>query len=397
MSGNSRAGLVRRSLVSLPSKNTGTQGPPGPAGPAGSSAAAGSVVHHDWLPAGVTNRNTAVTVNEVSGPDKMAYKGDFCCGTYATVLVDTDPTTTTHDQTAAMGLFNPNLSKNPQFQAGEVMTIKYKTAVGNGSNQYDYTDIASSVTQPYQTYDHTPYEASGTRPPDSLLTPDATSQTVVPHLQYVQSPNNTYSFSLTLNDAHPMGVTLSDPFEVDPDNVDGNAGMYAMHIALSGFVLVKDKRGYSQGDLTSYSYPMNGPAPGGPNYAALYMPGRPVGLDGFVDHDPGGVRVGQGYSHPSYAANALGVDNNNTQDDKPDLVHCTVSLAVVDKNDQGGFSYTMVSQGGIGTFHRVVAWKGGNKNDGARAGFPGDSTGYAGTDILLIRLGGQIMDTGKTA
>lgn len=392
MSRNSRAGLVQRQHVSLPSKNTGTQGPPGPPGPAGSSAAATSVVHHDWLPAGVTNRNTAVTVNEVSGPDKMAYKGDFCCGTYATVLVDTDPTTTTHDQTAAMGLFNPNLSKNPQFQAGEVMTIKYKTAVGNGSGQYNSTDVASSITQPYQTYDHTPYEASETRPPDSLLSPDTTSQTVVPHLQYVQSPTGTYSFEITLWDAHPMGVTLSDPFEVDPDNVDGNAGMYAMHIALSGFVLVKDKRGYSQGDLTSYSYPM-GPMPGAPNVAAFYRPGRPVGLDGFVDHDPGGVRVGQGGQHQAYAANALGVDNNN--DDKPDKVHCTVSIALYEKNADA-YSYTRVTQGSIGTFHRVVAWKAGSKNDGARAGFPGDSTGYAGTDILLIRLGGQIMDTGKS-
>jgi hypothetical protein len=349
-------------------------------------------VHHDWLPAGVTNRNTVVTVNEVSGPDKMAYKGDFCCGTYATVLVDTDPTTTTHAQTAAMGLFNPNLSKNPQFQAGEAMTIKYKTAVGNGSDIWDHTDIASSITQPYQTYDHTPYEASGTRPPDSLLSPDATSQTVVPYLQYVQSDPTSYSFSMNLWDAHPMGVTLSDPFELDPDNVDGNAGMYAMHIALSGFVLVKDKRGYSQGELTGYSYP-TGPLPGGPNIAAFYRPGRPVGLDGFVDHDPNGVRVGMGNQHPTYALNALGVDNN--QDDKPDSVHCTVSIALYSK-DRDIYSYTLATQGGIGTFHRVVAWKGGSKNDGARAGFPGDSTGYAGTDILLIRLGGQIMDTGNS-
>jgi hypothetical protein len=272
---------------------------------------------------GMTNHNTdwKTQVHVLDRPDQMSYRGDFCCGDYATVIVKGYGTT-------------QGSSPDEHIQAGEIVTIGYDTdATAMYSNNWE------AVHLPYQ-----PGVAESTLTARPTRVPDLTQHSVTPKIKYITDYPTTGKPNM-------VGVVLVDPFPVDPQNVDGHgpAGndVWITHIALRGFCLVKDKRRQNSAQ-----------------YASSYEPGRLVTLTGT----------------PEFFGNPPNKNNTNG-------VYCMVNI--LDDNRQS----TMHLEAQIGTYHRVVAWGGTDRDSGHRGGFPGHNTGYGGQDILLIHLTGGY-DTG---
>jgi hypothetical protein len=188
----------------------------------------------------MTNRNTdwKTQVHVPDGPDQMSYRGDFCCGEYATVIVKGYGTT-------------KGSSPDDHVQAGEIVTVDYDV------DHWGHGDVDWETN-------HLPYQAGAA---ESTLTarptrvPDLTEHSVTPKVEYIGYSGHKTSLP------NPVGVVLVDPFPVDPQNVDGNgpAGddVWITHVALRGYCLVKDKRSFNTSQNDAY-----------------YKPGRLVLLDG---------------------------------------------------------------------------------------------------------------------
>ena len=281
-----------------------------------------------------THWKTMVSVRE--GPHDMHYRGDFCCGAYATVVVNGYSSTEAN-------------SPNQNIQAGELVTIGYDVDITSLPNTSQF-----ALNPPYQPGTDDAYDTA--RPE---RTPNTSVATVIPKVRYItQHP--------TTDDPNIVGIVLVDPFQVDPDNLQGNgpAGndVYITHIALRGFCLVKDKRN------------IDGSNNGTHGRTARYEPGRLIAIDAYGEEFSG--------------------KNNGFE------VFCMTNIADPSRQSTGR------AETAIGIFHRVVAWGGTARSDGHRAGFPGGDPNseptytneygahvYGGQDILLIYLTGT-RDTG---
>lgn len=186
----------------------------------------------------MTNHNTdwKTMVNVTDGPQAMHYRGDFCGGTYATVIVDNYGTTQGN-------------APDEHIQAGELVTVEYDQSVDNINMQ-----SVLAAYPPYQV--GTDDDLLTSRP---TRTPNNAVSTVVPKVKYMQHHPTTGNPNL-------VGVVLVDPFPVDPQNIQGHGpggnDVWITHIALQGFCLAKDKR-----VLTNT------------NVSSRYVPGRLVGVD----------------------------------------------------------------------------------------------------------------------
>lgn len=268
-----------------------------------------------------TNWRTMVSVRE--GPQDMHYRGDFCCGAYATVIVKNYTSTDAS-------------SPDSHIQAGELVTIDYDNNISNL--------LMESIFAAYPPYHDGADEDYLTARP--VRTPDTTVETVVPKVRYITAHPTTAQPNI-------VGVVLVDPFQVDPDNLEGNgptgSDVWITHIALRGFCLVKDRRNVSGGNT-------------GGGLQSFYYPGRLIGIDA----------TGETYSGKNNGQKVYSMTN------------------IMDNNRQT----TSYAEAVIGVYHRVVAWGGTARNLGHRAGFPGGGSGtYQGQDILLIYLNGGL-DTG---
>ena len=204
----------------------------------------------------MTNRNTTsnytdhwkTQVHVPNGPDQMSYRGDFCCGEYATVVVKDYGTT-------------EGSNPDAHIQAGEIVTIDYDYALP----QFTW----NVQTEPYQ-----PGAAESTLTARPTRTPWILTTT--PKIEYItQHPTTGYP--------NPVGVVLVDPFPVDPQNVDGNgpAGndVWITHIALRGFCLVKDRRRMNTA-----------------HHMSRYKPGRLVTIDAQAQTFPNPPNKRNGYA-----------------------------------------------------------------------------------------------------